>query len=81
NGGIDDVTLARKQLGKGPALWFRQGDKRYVVRDPMMIQTLQRAYSGAVDLGRQQSELGRQQSALGREQGELGKQMGEMGRL
>ncbi len=81
NGGMDDVTVARRQLGKGPALWFRQGDKRYVVRDPMMIQTLQRAYSGAVDLGRQQSELGRQQSALGREQGELGRQMGEMGRL
>ncbi|MRI44526.1 transmembrane BlaR protein [Stenotrophomonas sp. MH181796] len=81
NGGMDDVTVARRQLGKGPALWFRQGDKRYVVRDPMMIQTLQRAYSGAADLGRQQSELGRQQSALGREQGELGKQMGEMGRL
>lgn len=81
NGGMDDVTVARRQLGKGPALWFRQGDKRYVVRDPMMIQTLQRAYSGAADLGRQQSELGRQQSALGRQQGELGKQMGEMGRL
>ncbi|WP_329891895.1 M56 family metallopeptidase [Stenotrophomonas sp. SMYL11] len=81
NGGIDDVTVARRQLGKGPALWFRQGDKRYVVRDPMLIQTLQRAYSGAVDLGRQQSELGRQQSALGRQQGELGRQMGEMGRL
>ncbi len=81
NGGMDDVTVARRQLGKGPALWFRQGDKRYVVRDPMLIQTLQRAYSGAADLGRQQSELGRQQSALGREQGELGRQMGEMGRL
>ncbi len=81
NGGIDDVTVARRQLGKGPALWFRQGDKRYVVRDPMLIQTLQRAYSGAADLGRQQSELGRQQSVLGREQGELGRQMGEMGRL
>ncbi len=81
NGGIDDVTVARRQLGKGPALWFRQGNKRYVVRDPMMIQTLQRAYSGAVDLGRQQSELGRQQSVLGRQQGELGRQMGEMGRL
>ncbi|HIE0524300.1 TPA: M56 family metallopeptidase, partial [Stenotrophomonas maltophilia] len=81
NGGIDDVTVARRQLGKGPALWFRQGDKRYVVRDPMLIQTLQRAYSGAVDLGRQQSELGRQQSVLGRQQGELGRQMGEMGRL
>lgn len=81
NGGIDDVTVARRQLGKGPALWFRQGDKRYVVRDPMLIQTLQRAYSGAADLGRQQSELGRQQSALGRQQGELGRQMGEMGRL
>lgn len=81
NGGMDDVTVARRQLGKGPALWFRQGDKRYVVRDPMMIQSLQRAYSGAVDLGRQQRELGRQQSALGRRQGELGRQMGEMGRL
>ncbi|MGG6317437.1 M56 family metallopeptidase [Stenotrophomonas geniculata] len=81
NGGIDDVTVARRQLGKGPALWFRQGDKRYVVRDPMLIQTLQRAYSGAADLGRQQSELGRQQSVLGRQQGELGRQMGEMGRL
>ncbi|OCK46371.1 transmembrane BlaR protein [Stenotrophomonas maltophilia] len=81
NGGIDDVTVARRQLGKGPALWFRQGDKHYVVRDPMLIQTLQRAYSGAADLGRQQSELGHQQSALGREQGELGRQMGEMGRL
>ncbi|NMT36622.1 transmembrane BlaR protein [Stenotrophomonas maltophilia] len=74
NGGMDDVTVARRQLGKGPALWFRKGDKRYVVRDPMMIQSLQRAYSGAADLGRQQSELGRQQ-------GELGRQMGEMGRL
>ncbi|MBS3727356.1 M56 family metallopeptidase [Stenotrophomonas sp. PE591] len=81
NGGMDDVMVARRQLGKGPALWFRQGDKRYVVRDPMLIQTLQRAYSGAADLGRQQSELGRQQSALGRQQGDLGKQMGEMGRL
>ena len=81
NGGIDDVTVARRQLGKGPALWFRQGDKRYVVRDPMLIQTLQRAYSGAADLGRQQSELGRQQSVLGRQQGELGRKMGEMGRL
>lgn len=81
NGGMDDVTLARKQLGKGPALWFRQGDKRYVVRDPMLIQRLQRAYSVAADLGRQQGELGQQQSALGRQQGELGKQMGEMGRL
>nr|WP_080376917.1 hypothetical protein [Stenotrophomonas maltophilia] len=78
---MDDVTVARRQLGKGPALWFRQGDKRYVVRDPMLIQTLQRAYSGAVELGRQQSELGRQQSLLGRRQGELGRQMGEMGRL
>jgi beta-lactamase regulating signal transducer with metallopeptidase domain len=81
NGGIEDVTLARKQLGKGPALWFRQGDKRYIVRDPMLIQSLQRAYAGAFDLGQQQTELGRQQSALGRQQSELGKRMGEMGRL
>ncbi|SFS10563.1 Signal transducer regulating beta-lactamase production, contains metallopeptidase domain [Stenotrophomonas maltophilia] len=81
NGGIDDVAQARRQLGKGPALWFRQGDKRYVVRDPMLVQSLQRAYAGATELGRQQGELGRQQSVLGRQQGELGRRQGELGRL
>jgi hypothetical protein len=81
NGGIDDVAQARRQLGKGPALWFRQGDKRYVVRDPMLVQSLQRAYAGAAELGRQQGELGRQQSVLGRQQGELGRRQGELGRL
>jgi len=81
NAGMDDVMQARSRIGDGPALWFRQGDKRYVVRDPMLIQSLQRAYAGAVDLGRQQSELGRQQSALGRQQGQLGREQGELGRL
>ncbi|MNB67942.1 Regulatory protein BlaR1 [compost metagenome] len=81
NAGMDDVMQARSRIGDGPALWFRQGDKRYVVRDPMLIQSLQRAYAGAADLGRQQSELGRQQSALGRQQGQLGREQGELGRL
>jgi len=81
NAGMDDVMQARSRLGDGPALWFRQGDKRYVVRDPMLIQSLQRAYAGAVDLSRQQSELGRQQSVLGRQQGQLGREQGELGRL
>ena len=80
NGGIEDVELARRHLGNGPALWFRQGDTRYVVRDPMLIQTLQRAYRGAVDLGRQQSDLGRQQSALGQRQSVLGRQQSEFAR-
>lgn len=81
NGGIDDVKLARSQLGKGPALWFRQGNKRYVVRDVALVQSLQRAYAGAITLGRQQGELGRQQGALGREQGQLGRQQSALGRL
>lgn len=81
NAGLDDVVQARKLAGQGPMLWFRQGDKRYVVRDPALIQSLQRAYAGAADLGRQQSELGRQQSVLGREQGKLGREQGELGRL
>lgn len=81
NGGIADVKLARSQLGKGPALWFRQGNKRYVVRDVALVQSLQRAYAGAITLGRQQGELGRQQGALGREQGQLGRQQSALGRL
>ncbi|WMJ71167.1 M56 family metallopeptidase [Stenotrophomonas sp. 24(2023)] len=78
--GIDDLAQARQSAGKGPALWFRDGDKRYLVRDAELIKPLQRVYADAAALGRQQSALGARQGALGREQGELGRRQGELGR-
>ncbi len=71
---IDDIQQARRDVGRdGPVLWFREGNKRYAVRDPALIQPLQRVYAQSAELGRQQGELGREQGALGRQQGELGR--------
>ena len=71
---IDDIQQARRDVGRdGPVLWFREGNKRYAVRDPALIQPLQRVYAQSAELGRQQGELGREQGVLGRQQGELGR--------
>ncbi|HGK7303340.1 TPA: transmembrane BlaR protein [Stenotrophomonas maltophilia] len=71
---IDDIQQARRDVGRdGPVLWFRDGNKRYAVRDPALIQPLQRVYAQSAELGRQQGQLGREQGALGRQQGELGR--------
>lgn len=71
---IDDIKQARRDVGReGPVLWFREGNKRYAVRDPALIQPLQRVYAQSAEVGRQQGELGREQGALGRQQGELGR--------
>ncbi|WP_434027153.1 M56 family metallopeptidase [[Pseudomonas] boreopolis] len=71
-----DVAAARRlREGNAPVWWFRQGDARYVVRDPGTIARLKRAYEPVTALGRQQGELGRQQGALGGKQGELGAQI------
>ncbi len=71
---IDDIQQARRDVGRdGPVLWFREGSKRYAVRDPALIQPLQRVYAQSAELGRQQGQLGREQGVLGRQQGELGR--------
>ncbi|AWH51778.1 transmembrane BlaR protein [Stenotrophomonas sp. ESTM1D_MKCIP4_1] len=71
---IDDIQQARRDVGRdGPVLWFREGNKRYAVRDPALIEPLQRVYAQSAELGRQQGQLGREQGALGRQQGELGR--------
>lgn len=79
---VNDIRQARRDIGDhGPALWFRQGSKRYVVRDAAVIAPLQQAYARVAELGRRQAALGQQQRELGREQGTLGRRQGELGRL
>lgn len=74
NATLDDIKQARHDVGReGPVLWFREGNKRYAVRDLALIEPLQRVYAQSAELGRQQGQLGREQGALGRQQGELGR--------
>jgi beta-lactamase regulating signal transducer with metallopeptidase domain len=76
----DDLRSARKQQRSGESMWWlRQGDQRYVVRDPAALAQLRQAYAPLQELSRQQSELGAKQGALGGEQGELGARQGELG--
>ena len=69
--GLEDVKQARRAVGEqAPALWFREGDTRYLVRDPALLAPLRAVYAEAADLGRQQGTLGREQGELGRQQRE-----------
>ncbi|MDV3467265.1 M56 family metallopeptidase [Stenotrophomonas sp. C3(2023)] len=69
--GLEDIKQARRVVGEhAPALWFREGDVRYLVRDPALVAPLRAVYAEAADLGRQQGTLGREQGELGRQQRE-----------
>jgi len=79
--GNDSDLAAAKQLhqGNGPVLWFRRGDKAYLIRDASYIERAKAAYAPIKELARQQGELGAQQGRLGGKQGELGARQGELG--
>lgn len=74
---VDAVNRLRK--GNEPILWFRRGNKSYVVRDSAYIQRAKAIYAPVSELGRQQGELGGEQGRLGGEQGGLGARQGSLG--
>lgn len=76
----DDLRAARAQQQRGEALWWlREGNQRYVVRDPATLAQLRDAYKPLAALSAKQSALGEQQGVLGREQGQLGARQGALG--
>ncbi|MGH8158938.1 MAG: M56 family metallopeptidase [Rhodanobacter sp.] len=75
----DLVTAKRLQQGNEPLLWFRRGDKAYLIRDASYIQRARAAYAPVTELARQQGELGSRQGQLGGKQGALGARQGELG--
>jgi len=75
-----DLRDARSQQHGEEALWwFRDGSKRYVVRDAATLAKLKQAYAPLQALSSQQSGLGEEQGELGRQQGLLGAEQGELG--
>lgn len=80
NGTNGDLAAVQRLRKTGePLLWFRRGDKSWLIRDPAYIQRAKAAYAPVTTLGRQQGELGGQQGALGQQQGQLGAQQGHLG--
>lgn len=79
--GTDGDLAAIRRLRKAgePLLWFRRGNKSWLIHDAATIQRAKAAYAPVTALGRQQGELGEQQGALGKQQGQLGVQQGRLG--
>lgn len=80
SGNDSDLAQARELHRDGaPMLWFRRGDKAYLIRDAAYLRRAKALYAPVNDLASQQGALGAQQAALGGKQGALGAQQGELG--
>ena len=80
SGSESDLQTA-EQLSKAntPMLWFRRGDKAYLIRDASYIQRAKAIYAPVSALGKQQGALGGEQGRLGGLQGGLGARQGALG--
>lgn len=80
NGGDTDLAAARRlERGGKSTIWFRRGDKAWLIDDPAYVQRARAAYAPVTEFGKQQGELGNKQGALGGRQGALGAQQGMLG--
>jgi bla regulator protein blaR1 len=55
-----------------PMLWYRNGDKAYVIRDSNLIQQARDTYSALTDVAREQGELAGREGAISGEMAGLG---------
>jgi beta-lactamase regulating signal transducer with metallopeptidase domain len=86
SGSSGDTERARRFKGRGERiLWFRDGSREYVVRDPSALREVEELWKEVSALGEQQGRLGAEQGKLGAKQGEIGAKQGligaEQGRL
>lgn len=81
NGNSRDIAMARGlRKSDEPLLWFRRGDRAYVIRDAALLARAKALYAPVTALSREQGRLGGRQGELGGRQGGLGAQQGELGR-
>lgn len=71
---IRDADKARRSL-QGDFLWFRRGDKRYVLQDPAMLARIDEAWKPADALSDRMEALGGQMETHGKKMEALGRQM------
>jgi hypothetical protein len=80
SGSSKDIARARRlRQGDEPLLWFRDGGREYVVRDPALLKQTEALWLPVSELGEAQGKLGTEQGKLGRQQGLLGARQGLIG--
>lgn len=64
NGSDKDMATVEKLRGKQPLLWFRRGDKAYLIRDAAYLKRAKAIYAPVTELARQQGKLAGEQGKL-----------------
>jgi archaellum component FlaC len=64
---------------KSDFLWFRDGDKTYVIKDPAMLARLDEVWMPVNRIGSQLEEQGKKMDAQGKIMSAIGEQIGAMG--
>jgi len=74
SGSTDELNRARGFRHKigDEYVWFRQGNKAYIIHDPDTVKAARKIFQPQEDLGRQQGELGELQGKIGELQSKLG---------
>lgn len=74
----DLADAQRLRKPGGPMLWFRQGNRAYVSRDPDLIRQARDAYAPLSDMARAQSDVAYKSSELAAQQGALAARQGAL---
>ena len=79
DGNDNDLAEAeRLQHANGPVLWFRRGDKAYVVHDAELVRQAREAYRRIGELAQQQGQLAGRQGQLAGEQSGIAARQGAL---
>ena len=68
------VALLRNKV-KGDFLWFRDGDKTYLVQDPALMAKIDAAWAPVNSIGEQMNEQGKKMEAQGKVMNAIGEEM------
>ncbi|MBE1159444.1 M56 family metallopeptidase [Dyella acidiphila] len=74
----DEATAQRLHNSGNPLLWFRRGNRAYVVHDDALIQQAKRAYVPIAEMARAQGELAGKQGELAGQQGGIAARQGAL---
>ncbi|MQA41040.1 M56 family metallopeptidase [Rugamonas aquatica] len=75
---LNKIETARRTV-KGDFIWFREGDKTYLIQDPAAIAKADEAWAPVNRIGEKMDAQGKKMDAQGKVMDELGRQMDKLG--
>ena len=75
---LNKIEAARRTV-KGDFIWFRDGDKTYLIQDPAAVAKADEAWAPVNRIGEKMDAQGKKMDAQGKVMDELGRQMDKLG--